>query len=436
MPDIKRIRVEMLARVEGEGALEVDIAGGTVQSVRLSIFEPPRLFEAFLAGRAATEAPDIAARICGICPVAYQMSASHAIESAFGMQPEPEIRALRRLLYCGEYIESHALHMVMLHAPDFLGYEDGIAMAAAHGDLVKRALAAKKAGNRLMTVVGGREIHPINVRIGGFWRLPSRAELTALQPDLARARDDAVAILRWAEGFEFPDIERDWELVALRHPTEYPLNEGRIASTSGIDIAFDAFETVFEERHIAHSNALHAVVRERGGYLTGPLARYALNFDRLPAHIQALAREVGLRPVCRNPYRSILVRAIETIYVCEEAMRLIAEYRPPQAAAVPLTTRAGTGAWATEAPRGLLWHRYELDDDGTIRTARIVPPTAQNQPAIEADLLDVASRHVDYPDFGAATCLRGSGTQPRSVHFLRHPFSQAYRDARVTGNWD
>jgi len=398
MADTRRIRVEMLARVEGEGALEIDIDGGVVESVRLSIFEPPRLFEAFMRGRAAGEAPDMAARICGICPVAYQMSAVHAIESAFGMQPGPEIRALRRLLYCGEYIESHALHMVMLHAPDFLGYEDGIAMAADHGDMVVRALAAKKAGNTLMAVIGGREIHPINVRLGGFYRVPSRAELTALQPALARARDDAVAILRWATGFDFPDVERDWEMVALRHPTEYPLNEGRIVSTEGIDIAADAFETVFEERHVAHSNALQGLVRARGAYLTGPLARYALNFDRLPAHIQALAREAGLGPVCRNPYRSILVRAIETIYICEEALRIIATYRPPPVAAVPVTPRAGSGAWATEAPRGLLWHRYELDAEGSIVTARIVPPTAQNQPAIEADLLDIATRRIEADD--------------------------------------
>ena len=398
MAETRRIRVEMLARVEGEGALEVDISDRKVQSVRLSIFEPPRLYEAFLRGRAAAEVPDITARICGICPVAYQMSSAHAIESAFGMEPGPEIRALRRLLYCGEYIESHALHMVMLHAPDFLGYEDGIAMAAVHGDLVKRALAAKKAGNALMIAVGGREIHPINVRLGGFYRLPSRAELAALQPDLARARDDSVAVLRWATGFTFPDVERDWEMVALRHPTEYPLNEGRIASTSGIDIAPDEFDSVFEERHIAHSNALHAVVRARGPYLTGPLARYALNYDRLPAHIQALAKEAGLGRVCRNPYRSILVRAIETIYVCEEAMRLIATYTPPRAAAVPLTPRAGVGSWATEAPRGLLWHQYELDAEGTVRSARIVPPTAQNQPAIEADLLDIATRRIDDAD--------------------------------------
>lgn len=398
MADIRRIRVEMLARVEGEGALDVEIEGGVVQSVRLNIFEPPRLFEAFLRGRAATEAPDIAARICGICPVAYQMSASHAIEVAFGMQPGPDIAALRRLLYCGEYIESHVLHMALLHAPDFLGYEDGIAMAAAHGELVVRALAAKKAGNALMTLVGGREIHPINVRVGGFYRAPSKAELAAMQPDLARARDTAVAMLRWATGFEFPDIEGKWELVSLRHPTDYPLNEGRIVSTSGVDISPDEFETVFQENHVAHSNALQGVVRERGAYLTGPLARYSLNFDRLPPHIQALAREAGLGPVCRNPFKSILVRGVETVYACEEAMRIIATYTQPKPAAVPLTPRAGNGAWATEAPRGMLWHRYETDAEGSIVSARIVPPTAQNQPAIEADLFEVASRHVDDDD--------------------------------------
>jgi coenzyme F420-reducing hydrogenase alpha subunit len=398
MADVRRIRVEMLARVEGEGALEIDIDGGVVQSVRLNIFEPPRLFEAFLRGRNATEAPDFAARICGICPVAYQMSASHAVESIYGILPSPEIASLRRLLYCGEYIESHVLHMALLHAPDFLGFQDGIAMAAEHGDLVVRALDAKKTGNALMILLGGREIHPINVRVGGFYKVPSKAELMALVPAIARARDTAVAILHWAKNFNFPDIERDWEMVSLRHPTDYPLSEGRIVSTAGIDIAFDEFETVFEEQHVAHANALHGRVKERGAYLTGPLARYALNFDRLPPHIQALAREVGLGPVCRNPFKSILVRGIETVYVAEEAMRLISTYKEPKAAGVKVVPRAGSGAWATEAPRGMLWHRYEVDDEGTIKTARIVPPTAQNQPAIESDLLEVARLHVDDDD--------------------------------------
>jgi coenzyme F420-reducing hydrogenase alpha subunit len=398
MGDTRRIRVDMLARVEGEGAVDIEVENGRVTCARLSIFEPPRLFEAFLRGRAATEAPDITARICGICPVAYQMSSVRAIESIYGIDPGPEIAALRRLLYCGEYIESHVLHMVLLHAPDFLGYADGIAMAAQHGDIVGRALAAKKAGNALMSAVAGREIHPINVRVGGFYRAPRRAELAALQPPLARARDDMVAILRWAAGFTYPDLEQDWELVALRHPTEYPLIEGRIASTGGIDVPFDAFDSVFEEIHLPHSTSLYGKVKERGTYLTGPLARYALNYDRLPAHIQELAKEVGLGPVCRNPYRSILVRGIETIYACEEALRIIAEYREPPVASVPYTPRAGVGAWATEAPRGMLWHRYEVDATGTILNARIAPPTAQNQAAIDADVLAMANRHVTETD--------------------------------------
>ncbi len=394
MGETRRIHVDMLARVEGEGAVDIEIDNGQVTSARLAIFEPPRLFEAFLRGRAAEEAPDITARICGICPVAYQMSSVNAIESIYGVDPGPEIRALRRLLYCGEYIESHALHMVLLHAPDFLGFEDGLAMAAEHGEIVKRALAAKKTGNALMSIVAGREVHPINVRIGGFYRAPRRAELAALQPALARARDDMVAILRWAATFPFPDLEQDWELVALHHPSEYPLIDGRIASTGGIDIPFAAFDSVFEEVHYPHSTSLYARVKQRGAYLTGPLARYALNYARLPGHIQALAKEVGLGPVCRNPFKSILVRGIETIYACEEALRLIASYREPAAASVPYTPRAGVGAWATEAPRGMLWHRYEVDAEGTILNARIVPPTAQNQAAIDADVLAMANRHV------------------------------------------
>jgi coenzyme F420-reducing hydrogenase alpha subunit len=163
----KSLKVDFLARVEGEGGFRVKIKDHQVKEAKLDIFEPPRFFEAFLRGRRFDEAPDITARICGICPVAYQMSACHAAENAFGVQPNGAIRELRRLLYCGEWIKSHALHIYMLHAPDFLGYEDVIQMAKDHPDAVQRGLRLKKIGNALMTLLGGREIHPINVRVGG-----------------------------------------------------------------------------------------------------------------------------------------------------------------------------------------------------------------------------------------------------------------------------
>jgi sulfhydrogenase subunit alpha len=395
---IKTLRVDYLTRVEGEGALDLEISDGRVTAARLRIFEPPRFFEAFLRGRGYNETPDIVARICGICPIAYQMSAVHAIENAFGVTVGGPLRALRRLIYCGEWIESHALHVIMLHAPDFLGFADAIQMAREHGEVVRNGLALKKAGNELMRVLGGREVHPVNVKAGGFYRAPSRAELVPVTESLTQARELAIGLVRWVAAFTFPQFERDYEFVALRHADEYPFNEGRVVSSRGIDIDIADYETHFEERHVAHSTALHSVVKQRGAYLVGPLARYALNFDRLPASVQALARECGLGPVCQNPFKSIIVRALEIVYACEEALRLIASYEPPAVAAVPVVPRAGRGFGCTEAPRGLCWHRYDFDAEGTIRVARIVPPTSQNQPSIEADLAGLATTMLNQTD--------------------------------------
>jgi len=382
----RTIKVDYLARVEGEGALHVSIDGDRVEDVRLEIFEPPRFFEAFLRGRHFEEVPDIVARICGICPVAYQMSGVQAIEAALGVHVDGQLAALRRLLYCGEWIESHVLHVHMLHAPDFLGYAGAVEMARDHRGIVERGLAMKKAGNRIVQVLGGREIHPINVRVGGFHRLPTRKELRALEAPLAIAREQAIETVRWAASLDFPELERERELVALVPSEGYPMNHGRIVSNLGIDIDARSFEEHFEERHVPHSTALQAVVRDRGPYLTGPLARFALNREQLTPLALELADEVGLQAPCMNPFRSIVVRAVEVLHAFDEALRLIAAYAPPEHAAIDCPPRAGIGMAATEAPRGLLYHRYELNETGAITDARIVPPTSQNQASIEDDL--------------------------------------------------
>ena len=395
----KTIKVNYLARVEGEGAFKVVVRDGVVTSAELSIFEPPRFFEAFLRGRAFSEAPDITARICGICPVAYQMSAVHAMENALGVTVDGPLRALRRLLYCGEWIESHTLHVYMLHAPDFLGYEGAIDMARDHGDAVRRGLGLKKAGNDIVNFVGGREIHPINVRVGGFYRVPRRRELAPLAETLERAREAALETVRWVGGFEFPDRERDYTYVALRHPDEYPFNEGHIVSSRGLNITASDYDRHFEEIHVERSTALQSRMRDGGGsYLVGPLARYNLNFDRLSPSVQDAARAAGLGASCANPYQSIVVRAVEVLHACEEALRIIAAYEEPDSQAVPVEPRAGVGYGATEAPRGLLYHRYRLEADGTIAEARIVPPTSQNQASIEEDLASYVGGFLDLPD--------------------------------------
>lgn len=393
----KIVKVDYLARVEGEGALLVKIKDKSVTEVKFRIFEPPRFFEVFLRGRDYSEAPDITARICGICPVAYQMSSVHAMEHAFGVKVDGQLRALRRLLYCGEWIESHVLHVYMLHAPDFLGYEDVIRMAKDHGDAVKRALRLKKIGNDIVNIVGGREIHPINVRVGGFYKLPTKQELQPLVERLKWAIDASIETVKLMGTLPFPDFERDYEFVALRHETEYPFNEGRLVSNKGLDIAIQDYENNFIEEHVEHSNALHSVLKQRGAYFVGPLARYSLNFDRLTPVAQQAAREAGLGTTCNNPFKGIIVRSVETVYACEEALRIIQEYEKPEQAAVKIEPRPGVGYGCTEAPRGILYHCYRIGEDGAILDAKIVPPTSQNQKTIEEDLRQFVPDRINLP---------------------------------------
>jgi len=393
----KVIKVDYLARVEGEVALNVKTRNGKVDDVKFKVFEPPRFFEAFLRGRKFSEAPDITARICGICPIAYQMSSVHAMENAFGVKVDGQLRELRRLLYCGEWIESHALHIYMLHAPDFLGFEDAIQLAKVHGDTVKRGLRMKKTGNDLVTVLAGREIHPINVRVGGFYKVPARKEFDQILESLKRARDESYQTVIWTSGLPFPDFEYDYEFVSLRHPQEYPFNEGRLVSNKGLDIDIREYELIFQENHATYSNALQSTMKGKGSYLVGPLARYNLNFDRLTPMAKQAAKEAGVVPPVLNPFKSIVVRAIETLYACEEAIRIIENYKPPEKASVNFNTKAGFGFGCTEAPRGILYHRYFVSEDGLIKDARIVPPTSQNQRMIETDLKHFVAANFALP---------------------------------------
>jgi len=393
----RTIRVDTLARVEGEGAIYIKMAGDRVADVKLKIFEPPRLFEAFLRGRHCTEAPDITARICGICPVAYQMSAAHAIERALGIHIDPAVRLLRRLLYCGEWIESHALHIYMLHAPDFLAYEDAIAMARDHRPIVEKALRLKKIGNRIVQLLGGREIHPLSAAVGGFYKTPTKQSLLELRTDLEWALEASLETVRWTAALQFPNFEQDYEFVALRHPDEYALNEGRLVSNRGLDIDVAEYEDHFLELQVKHSNALHSVVRGRSSYLVGPLARFNLNFERLPDVARKAALEAGLRPPVKNLFRSIVVRAVEMVFACNEALRVMREYEPPTAPRVAASNRTGVGQAITEAPRGILYHRYALDEKGLILAAKIVPPTSQNLQRIEDDLREYAAQVAAWP---------------------------------------
>jgi sulfhydrogenase subunit alpha len=402
MSERRTIEVKALARVEGEGALHFTVEGGVVTDLRLEIFEPPRFFEAFLRGRGAAELPDLIARICGICPVAYQMSAVHALEQVVGLRITPRVRALRRLYYAGEWLESHLLHMMFLAAPDFLGLDDATEVARQHRAEVERALALRSLGVRILSLLGGRAVNPVGVKIGGFHRVPTPSERDALCADLSRALPEAEALLRWFADLPVPRRPQALELVALRHPHEYPMNDGRIVSSNGLDLAPAEFDARFEESQVPHSTARHYRVRGRGVYLTGPLARLWLNRDRLAPRASAAFAALAERFESTDPAASVFARGIEVIQAFEEAIRVLKTLETGAQPDAVWEPRAGSAAWATEAPRGMLYIALELDASATIARIRIVPPTSQNQAQIERDLRALGSRVLALPHADAS----------------------------------
>ncbi|MCA9135983.1 MAG: Ni/Fe hydrogenase subunit alpha [Planctomycetales bacterium] len=386
-PKTRKITVGALTRVEGEGALHVRVCDDRIEDVRLSIYEPPRFFESFLRGRAIEEVPDITARICGICPIAYQMTSVHALEKALGVRITPEIRQLRRLLYCGEWIESHVLHIYMLNAPDFFDSDSGIELAKQYPDEVNRGLRMKKIGNRVLEILGGRAIHPINVRVGGFYKAPSVGELTSLLPELQWGLEAAIESARWVAGFDFPEFDSPVELVALQHPDEYPMNEGRIASNQRNPIDVDDYEQHFTETHVAHSTALHSHLGdEQSSYFLGPLARLYFNHERLLPPARRLVEQLCHTWPMTNRFHAILARSIEVVHAFAEAIEIIQGYSTLSPPSITYQHQDATGCAATEAPRGMIYHRYQITASGEVQASKIVPPTSQNQKQIESDL--------------------------------------------------
>jgi coenzyme F420-reducing hydrogenase alpha subunit len=392
------IHVPVLARVEGEGALDLRIEEGKIAELRLRIFEPPRFFEKFLEARHYTEIPDLVARICGICPVAYQVTAAQALERLFGVELSPWARAMRRVFYCGEWIQSHSLHIHLLAAPDFFGCSNAIELARIAPDEVRRGLRIQTLGNELMDLFGARSVHPVGVRVGGFHGVPSPARIEAMREKLRAALPEAEALIRWAAAIPVPQDDQDFVSVATQHPTDYAIETGAIGVSDGLCIGTDDFDAHFAEQHVPHSTALFSSYHGES-YLVGPLARLNLNHARLPERVKALLAESGLTLPSRNLFHSLLARAVEILLALHEALRLLDGYRVPDSPWVPVTPRAGVATGCTEAPRGLLWHRYEMDDEGRVRNARIVPPTSQNQRRIEEDLrLSLLAFGLDHPD--------------------------------------
>jgi coenzyme F420-reducing hydrogenase alpha subunit len=405
-PEDRTFAVGSISRVEGEGRLRVVVRGDEVLSAELSIFEAPRFFERLVVGRTPDEVIDIVARICGICPVAYQMTAAEAFEHLFEVTLDPRVRQLRRLFYWGEWLQSHALHVYLLHAPDFLGFDSAIDLAREHRAIVERGLALKQAGVEVMKLLGGRAVHPVSLRVGGFHHVPDRASVKALRPILEQALADAQETVRWTAGFELPDFERDPLMLSLRDDEHYALDTGRLVSSDGLDIEPSAWDDAFVEHQVEHSTALQATSLDGRHHLVGPSSRLVLSGQGLhPVAKDALEAAGGGERLRRNMFAAIVARSVEMVHAAAEAITIVEGFEPPDEPFSRWEARPGSAAWSTEAPRGVLFHRYEVDEDGFVTRARIVPPTAQNQAFIEDDMRAFVPSVIELPEATATARL-------------------------------
>lgn len=382
------IDIPRLAHTEKEGVLEFKISGNQIDKLTLHIFEPPRQYENLLGGREYHEVMDIVARICGICPVSYQMSAAQAIESIFDIDVGLWTREMRRLFYCGEWLQSHSLHIHLLAAPDFLKFTSALDMAKEYPDEIKRGMRLQNLGNKIIQLFGAQSDFFVGACIGGFYHTPREEEVCTLLREIKSNVQNAIDLVRWVATLPLPKFSQDLIYVALRHQNEYPLNEGRLVSSRGHDISVGEFDHYFEAFQSPDSSALYCSLKGEP-YLVGPLARFNLNFDHLPQEVQDLVEEVGLEVPSHNMFDSIIIRAIEIYYVILEAIRIMENYSEMHSSRVTeIEPKAGKGYGCTEAPRGICWHAYETDERGRVKSARIIPPTSQNQLSIEKDLRD------------------------------------------------
>ena len=391
------IKVQHLARVEGEGGVWVRIKDGKIEYVEVNIFEPPRFFEAFLRGRSYLEAPDLTARICGICPLAYVMAASRAMEKILGIQLSEETDKLRKIAFYGEWIESHVLHFMFLHAPDFLGQHSIFDIAKENPQAVKDAVGLRKWGNRAIEIVGGRPVHPVGFRVGGLHRIIKKEELLPLLKNFNEVEKMARNLLEFVVNLPIPEIEYDLVLMSLKGDREYPILKGVVANNLGGEFPEDDLEKNITVEQKIYSNALHYRLKNGRPYITGPIARFNLNYDLLAPEVKDILEKAGYKAPLKNTYQSIVARAAETYHAVLEIKKLIESYSEPPQPYIEAEVRAGKGAAISEAPRGMLYHYYEIDENGKIVYANIIPPTTQNYAAMEEDIIKVQDLIVNAP---------------------------------------
>ncbi len=393
------VNVHHLTRVEGHGNIVVDVKNGELVKCELQIVEAPRFFEAMLRGRPYYEASHITSRICGICATGHATASLRATEHALGVEISEQTELLRKLVFHGEIIDSHVLHVYMLVAPDFLGVGSVLPLASSHPEVVKRALRIKKLSGDLCAMVSGRHTHPIAMTVGGFTHLPTIKQLLAMKERLVAAREDMDETIALLKTLPWPQFERETEYVSLQKEEEYAFIDGVIATTDGFTYELPAYRQVTNEHLVPHSTAKHCK-HNRDSYMVGALARFNNNYDQLRPRAKAAAEQLGMKPIVTNTFLNSAAQAIEMVHCIDDSIRIIDELVDRGLEEEPLYQfqgRGGEGVGSCDVPRGILFHNYIIDDDGLVQGANCIIPTNQNYANMEADMRALVPQILDRP---------------------------------------
>ena len=394
------IDVKHVTRVEGHGNIKVRVKDGVVEEVLVNIVEAPRFFEAMLRGRRYDEAPHITSRICGICSIGHTTASLRAVEDALDITPSEQTVLLRKLILHGETMQSHLLHVYFLAAPDLLGVDSVFPLVETHKDVVLRALRMKKLSNDLCDLVGGRTTHPVSMAVNGFTKLPDVDDFRAMRDRMKEAVADVEETVALLKSLDLPKFERETEFIALKCSDEYAFYDGQIASTDGKLVDEHEYLSMTNEYAVPHSTAKFAKA-SRDSYMVGALARVNNNYDLLSPIAKWGAEEMGLKPVCHNPFMNNVAQVVEVAHAVEDGIRIMDEllergFDDDEDRSV--TVKAGRGVAAVEVPRGVLYHDYTIDDDGRITNANCVIPTNQNFANMELDMKALVPQLLDRPE--------------------------------------
>lgn len=391
-----KVDVKHITRVEGHGNIKVDIENGNIKECKLEIVEAPRFFEALVKGRHFDEAALITSRICGICSVGHQMASITATEDAFGIKISEQEKRLRRLMNCGEYFESHVLHVYFLAVPDFVGAKSVLPLVNTHKDVVIQALKLKKLGHHIGDVIGGRLIHSMATNVQAMTKIPTDEQLEDIIAKLQDAKKELKGAIKILKSLKLPEFERPTEYISLYKKGEYAFLEGNIYSSDTGETSYKNYRQLTNEYLVDHSTAKRAK-HQRDAFMVGALSRFNNSHQWLSDSAKQAAADLGLKAPCYNTYMITVAQFVELFHLADDGIRaaedLLNMHRKVETRNVAF--KAGTGIGAVEVPRGILYHEYTYNDSGYMEKANCIIPTGQNLNNIEEDFRALLPKVLD-----------------------------------------